>query len=98
MAGGAVFVFVLLVLSTIIASIWLFKGRGSRSCKVVQIALYFSCTLLPAIVIVILQDSAEHNVILSNISFILFCCASVYGFVLPIFSGYKNERVKSERT
>jgi len=98
MAGGAFFVFVLLVLSTVIASIWLFKGRGSRSGKVVRVALYFCCTLFPAIVIVLLQSIAEYSVILSNISFILFCCASVYGFVLPIFSGYKIERVKSTRT
>ena len=98
MAGGAIFVFVMLALSTIIASIWLYKGRGSRRNKFIHIALYFCCTLLPAIVISIFLSITEHSVILSNISFILFCCASVYGFALPIFSGYKSEQVKSART
>ena len=98
MAGGAFFVFVLLVLSTVIASIWFFKGSGSQSSKVVHASLYICCTLLPAIAIELINDTSEHSVILSNISFILFFCASVYGFVLPILSSYVNDRIKNART
>ena len=86
MAGGAFFVFILLLISTSIALVWLFKGYGEIRKKVLLTGAYLACTIVPASIIGSMAEVTHPSALLSDISFLLFTLAILYGFILPIFS------------
>lgn len=86
MAGGAFFVFILLLISTSIALVWLFKGYGEIRKKLFLTGAYLACTLVPASTLGSMVEVTKPSALLSDISLLLFTLAILYGFILPVFS------------